>query len=222
MTAEAGVRSRKGDEATCHANTRKGFDETRCSFLQTNSGIRRIGQGCVPKSQETVLPVIKRSATANTKRYDGHRSSCPPRDEAQPEYADVGACTCLTSVSVVFICESNAAPHHHLVSPRGPDGDIYEAMRDTWLTSQIMTGRRHFPIGPANVVASADPPEDAEMRQHIIEGRLEGDRISAAESLTVTAGPWLLFQLVPLELWPVSRIVCVVDVLLIEERTSPW
>ena len=42
-----------------------------------------------------------------------------------------------------------------------PDGDMYEEMRDTWLTAQIMTGRRHFTIGPANVVAFADPLEDA-------------------------------------------------------------
>ena len=31
-----------------------------------------------------------------------------------------------------------------------PDGHMYEEMRDTWHTAQVMTGRRHFPIGPAN------------------------------------------------------------------------
>ena len=60
------------------------------------------------------------------------------------------------------------------------DGDMYEEMRDTWLTAQSMTGRRHFPIGPANVMAVADPLEDAEIHQHITERRLERDRISAA------------------------------------------
>ena len=42
-----------------------------------------------------------------------------------------------------------------------PDEDMYEEMRDTWLPAQIMTGRRYFPIGPANVVAFTDPLEDA-------------------------------------------------------------
>ena len=69
-------------------------------------------------------------------------------------------------------------------------------MRDTWLAAQVMTGRRHFPIGPANVLAFTDPLEDVEMLQHI--------------------------TVVPLELRPASRIVCVVDVLLFEEGTSPW
>ena len=68
-----------------------------------------------------------------------------------------------------------------------PDGDTYEEMGDTWLTAQVMAGRRHIPIGPANVVAFT-LLEDAEMLQHITEGRLDGKRISAAESLTVNAG----------------------------------
>ena len=38
-----------------------------------------------------------------------------------------------------------------------PDGDMYEEMPDTWLAAQVMTGRRHFPIEPANVVAFTDP-----------------------------------------------------------------
>ena len=75
-----------------------------------------------------------------------------------------------------------------------PDGDMYEETQDTWLTAQIMTGRRYFPLGPANVVAFADPLEDAEMRRHITEGRSEEDRISAAESHTVTAGPGSYFN----------------------------
>ena len=75
-----------------------------------------------------------------------------------------------------------------------PEGDMYEEMRDTWLTAQVMTGRRHFSMGPANVVAFTDSLEDAEMRHHTTEGRLEADRISAAESLTVTAGPGSFFN----------------------------
>ena len=74
-----------------------------------------------------------------------------------------------------------------------PEGDMYEEMRDTWLIAQVMTGRRHFSMGPANVVAFKDPLEDAEMRHHTTEGRLEGNFISAAE-LTVTAGPGSFFN----------------------------
>ena len=51
---------------------------------------------------------------------------------------------------------------------------MYEEMRDTWLAAQVMTGRRHFPVRPANVGAFTDPLEDVEMRQHITEGRFEG------------------------------------------------
>ena len=69
-----------------------------------------------------------------------------------------------------------------------PDGDMYEEVRETWRSAQIMTGRRRFPEGPANVVPFTDPMEDTEMIRHITEGRLEGERICAAESLTPGAG----------------------------------
>ena len=75
-----------------------------------------------------------------------------------------------------------------------PDGDTYEEMRDTWLAPQVMTGRLHFPIGPANVVAFTDPLEDTEMLRHITEGRLEGETTSAAESPTVSAAPASCFN----------------------------
>ena len=75
-----------------------------------------------------------------------------------------------------------------------PDGDMHEEMRDMWLPVQVVTGRRYFPIGPANVVAFTDPLVHAEMRQHITMGRLEGNGISAAESFTVTAGPGSYFH----------------------------
>ena len=53
------------------------------------------------------------------------------------------------------------------------DGDMHEEIRDTWLAAHVVTDRRHFPIGPANVVALTDPREDTEMLQHITEGRFE-------------------------------------------------
>ena len=75
-----------------------------------------------------------------------------------------------------------------------PDGDMYEEMRETCRNAQIVTGRRRVPNGPANVVAFGEPMEDAEMLRHITEGRLEGERIYAAESLTSGAGPTSYFN----------------------------
>ena len=57
------------------------------------------------------------------------------------------------------------------------DGDMYEEMRETWRSAQIVTDRRRFPNGAVNVVAFAEPMEDTEMIRHIIEGRLDGGRI---------------------------------------------
>ena len=76
-----------------------------------------------------------------------------------------------------------------------PDGDMHEEMRDTWLTAPVMTGRRHFPIGHANVVAFTDPLEDAEMLQHVTEGRLEGKKDQCCPFSRSQCWAWLLFQL---------------------------
>ena len=40
-----------------------------------------------------------------------------------------------------------------------PDGDMFEEMRETWRSAQIM-------MGPANVVAFTDPMEETEMTRH--------------------------------------------------------
>ena len=76
-----------------------------------------------------------------------------------------------------------------------PDGDIYEEMRETWRSAQIMTDRRRFPDGPAKVVASGDPVEDTEMIRHIAEERLEGERICAADFPHTQCRAYLLLQI---------------------------
>ena len=62
-----------------------------------------------------------------------------------------------------------------------PDGDMYDEMRDSWRTAQIMTGRPHYPDRPTDVVR--------ELLRHITDGRLEEEKISAAESLTPVEAP---------------------------------
>ena len=70
-----------------------------------------------------------------------------------------------------------------------PDGDMYEEVQETWCSVQIVTGRRRFPNRPVNVVVFAETMEDTEMILHTTEGRVEGVRICATESLTTGAGP---------------------------------
>ena len=70
-----------------------------------------------------------------------------------------------------------------------PDGDVYDEMRDSWRAAQIMTGRQRCTNGPTDVVAIAEPMENRELIRHITDGRLEGERITAAESLTPAAAP---------------------------------
>ena len=83
-------------------------------------------------------------------------------------------------------------PHKFVVLT--PDGDMYDEMRDSWRTAQIMTGRQRYPDGPTDVVAFAEPMEDRELLRHITYGRLEGERISAAESFTPIAAPVSYFN----------------------------
>ena len=59
-----------------------------------------------------------------------------------------------------------------------------QEMRDSWRTAQIMTGRWRYSDRPTDAVAFAEPIEDRELLRHITNGRLERERISAAESLT--------------------------------------
>ena len=67
----------------------------------------------------------------------------------------------------------------------------------------------------------AEPMEDRELLRHIIDGRLEGERISAAESITPVAAP-AVKPSQHLESMPVCHTAFAADVLLSEKRHFSW